>query len=496
MGFFNFFKRSDSKNAAMTLSALEQALAVIEFDLHGKVLRANKNFLAVMGYEFSEIVGKHHALFVPEEIRKSAEYDAFWADLRKGMFKSAAFPRITKTGQRVWIEATYNPVCDEKGNVTKIVKFASDITKRQEAMADFEGKVTAINRSQAVIEFDLNGYILDANDNFLAAMGYQLSEIVGKHHRMFVEPSYASSQDYAEFWRELAKGNFVSQQFKRFAKGGREIWIEASYNPIFDANGVPYKVVKYASDITEQVKLLTDLKQMIDSNFGEIDNSLTELEQRSTVAHSSCEETSSNVQTVAAAAEELAASIAEISRGMTEARASTDQVFEKSIAAGASTEKMSEVVTAMSSIIDVIQNIAGQINLLALNATIESARAGEAGKGFAVVANEVKNLANQVAKATEQITGEIEGVQNIAGEVAGVLGAIRTEVEDVLNNVTTISSAVEEQTAVTQQVSSNMQSMANSVEQFASSVNFIRDASSIVSGNVGRTRQAALVLAR
>lgn len=290
--------------------------------------------------------------------------------------------------------------------------------------------------------------------------------------------------------------NFVSQQFKRFAKGGREIWIEASYNPIFDANGVPYKVVKYASDITEQVKLLTDLKQMIDSNFGEIDNSLTELEQRSTVAHSSCEETSSNVQTVAAAAEELAASIAEISRGMTEARASTDQVFEKSIAAGASTEKMSEVVTAMSSIIDVIQNIAGQINLLALNATIESARAGEAGKGFAVVANEVKNLANQVAKATEQITGEIEGVQNIAGEVAGVLGAIRTEVEDVLNNVTTISSAVEEQTAVTQQVSSNMQSMANSVEQFASSVNFIRDASSIVSGNVGRTRQAALVLAR
>jgi len=496
MGFFNIFKRSGSQVAVMTLDALDKSLAVIEFDLQGNVLHANKNFLDVMGYELSEIVGKRHALFVPEEIRKSPDYEVFWSDLRKGVFKSAAFPRLTKTGNRVWIEATYNPVCDSKGNVIKIVKFASDITKRQESLANYEGKVNAINRSQAAIEFDLNGKILDANDNFLSVMGYELSEIIGKHHSMFVDRTYANSREYADFWRELAKGNFVSQQFKRFAKGGKEIWIEASYNPIFDANGVPFKVVKYATDITEQVQLLTDLKLMIDNNFGEIDQSLSELDQRSTVAHSSCEETSSNVQTVAAAAEELAASIAEISRSMSDARVSTDQVFEKSIAAGASTEKMNEVVTAMSSIIDVIQGIAGQINLLALNATIESARAGEAGKGFAVVANEVKNLANQVAKATEQITGEIEGVQNIAGEVTSVLGSIRSEVEGVLNNVTTISSAVEEQTAVTQQVSSNMQSMASSVEQFASSVNFIRDASAVVSGTVGRTREAALVLAR
>jgi methyl-accepting chemotaxis protein len=496
MTIFNFFKRNTGSLANETLTALDKSLAVIEFDPQGTILRANDNFLSVLGYELAEIVGKHHAMFVPEEIRRSADYDVFWSDLRKGVFKSAAFPRITKTGQRIWIEATYNPVCDSKGNVIKIVKFASDITKRQEAMADFEGKVNAINRSQAVIEFDLNGKILDANDNFLSAMGYELSEIVGKHHSMFADPAYAKSQDYAEFWLELGKGNFNSGQFKRFAKGGKEIWIEGSYNPIFDANGVPYKVVKFATDITEQVKLLMDLKLMIDNNFGEIDQSLSELDQRSTVAYSSCEETSSNVQTVAAATEELVASIAEISRSMAEARASTDQVFEKSIAAGASTEKMNEVVTAMSSIIDVIQGIAGQINLLALNATIESARAGEAGKGFAVVANEVKNLANQVAKATEQITDEIEGVQNIAGEVANMLGSMRSEVEGVLNNVTTISSAVEEQSAVTQQVSSNMQSMANSVEEFAGSVNFIRDASSLVMGNVGRTREAALVLAR
>jgi|TARA_R110000824_G_C15183920_1_gene674048 methyl-accepting chemotaxis protein len=496
MTIFNFFKRNTGSLANETLTALDQSLAVIEFDPQGTILRANDNFLSVLGYELAEIVGKHHAIFVPAEIKNSPDYDTFWSDLRGGTFKSAAFPRITKSGQRVWIEATYNPVRNKKGEVVKIVKFASDISKRQQTFADFEGKVNAINRSQAVIEFDLNGNILDANDNFLNTMGYALSEIVGKPHRMFVDPSYASSQEYTEFWRELGKGNFISQQFKRFAKGDREVWIEASYNPIFDADGVPFKVVKYASDITDQIKLLTDLKLMIDNNFGEIDQSLSELDQRSTVAYSSCEETSSNVQTVAAATEELVASIAEISRSMAEARSSTDQVFEKSIAAGASTEKMNEVVTAMSSIIDVIQGIAGQINLLALNATIESARAGEAGKGFAVVANEVKNLANQVAKATEQITDEIEGVQNIAGEVADMLGSMRSEVEGVLENVTTISSAVEEQSAVTQQVSSNMQSMANSVEEFAGSVNFIRDASSLVMGNVGRTREAALVLAR
>ncbi|MCC9620537.1 PAS domain-containing methyl-accepting chemotaxis protein [Thalassospira sp. MA62] len=496
MAFFNFFKRRSSSAAALTLDALEQSVAVIEFDLKGNVLRANDNFLSVMGYELSEIVGRHHAMFVPDEIRNNPDYEAFWDELRAGSFKSAAFPRITKNGQRVWIEATYNPVRDGSGRVVKIVKFASDITKRQERLADCEGKIAAISRSQAVIEFDLKGQILDANDNFLKTMGYELSEVVGKHHSMFVDPDYAQSDEYAEFWRDLGKGKFFARQFRRFDKAGNEVWIEASYNPIFDPNGVPFKVVKYATNITAQIKLMNDLKVIIDNNFGEIDQSLGELEQRSNVASTSCEETSASVQSVASGAEQLAASISEISRSMAEARSSTDEVFEKSRLAGQSTEKMNEVVSSMSSIIDVIQGIANQINLLALNATIESARAGEAGKGFAVVATEVKNLANQVAKATEQITSDIEGVQNIAGEVTHVLGSISSEVETVLDNVSTITSAVEEQSAVTRQVSRNMHDMANSVERFGSTVNFIRDASSLVSGTVGRTREAALVLAR
>lgn len=496
MSMLSFFSSKKNGLASETLVALEKSLAVIEFETDGTIIRANDNFLSLMGYSLSEITGKHHRIFVPTQIRNAPEYDLFWKDLTAGQFKSQAFPRITKSGKQVWIEATYNPVFDRKGKVAKIVKFASDITARQEKLAELDGKVDAIGRSQAVIEFDLDGTIRDANDNFLSVMGYELSEIHGRHHRMFVEPEYARGADYADFWKDLRAGNFTSQQFKRIAKGGRVVWIEASYNPIFDANGVPYKVVKFATDVTEQVNLLIELKAMIDNNFSEIDQSLYQLDEKSVFAVSVSSETSANVQAVAAGSEELAASIAEISRSMSEARTSTDRVFEKTVLAGQSTDKMTEVVAAMGNIVEVIQNIASQINLLALNATIESARAGEAGKGFAVVATEVKNLANQAARATEQISGEIGGIQGIATEVVDVLGSIRTDVETVLNNVTTISSAVEEQSAVTQEVSGNMQSMATSVESFAATIEAIKSSATSVAGTVGRTREAAMVLAR
>ncbi|MBL4840275.1 MAG: PAS domain-containing methyl-accepting chemotaxis protein [Thalassospira sp.] len=496
MSMLSFLSSKKSGLASETIVALDKSMAVIEFEADGTIIRANENFLAFMGYNASEVVGKHHRMFVPEEIRSAPAYGQFWKDLAAGEFKREAFPRITKSGRKVWIEASYNPVLDRHGKVLKIVKFASDITERQEKLAELEGKVNAIARSQAVIEFDLHGNIQDANENFLSVMGYEMSEIAGKHHKMFVEPEYASSREYDDFWKSLRAGNFVSQQFKRLAKGGRIIWIEASYNPIFDANGVPYKVVKFATDVTEQVNLLIDLKAMIDNNFSAIDQSLHQLDEKSIFAATVSNQTSANVQAVAAGSEELAASIAEISRSMSEARTSTDQVFEKTVLAGQSTDKMNEVVAAMGNIVEVIQNIASQINLLALNATIESARAGEAGKGFAVVATEVKNLANQAARATEQISGEIGGIQTIASEVVAVLGSIRSDVETVLNNVTTISSAVEEQSAVTQEVSGNMQNMATSVESFAATIEEIKSSAISVAGTVGRTREAAMVLAR
>ncbi len=214
-----------------------------------------------------ELVGQHHRMLVPREIREKPDYDVFWKDLRSGNFKSAAFPRMTKSGKQIWIEATYNPVVDKSGKVIKIVKFASDITARQEKMADLEGKVDAIGRSQAVIEFTLTGEITEANENFLSVMGYSFDEIKGKQHRIFVDRDYANSAEYADFWKKLAEGQFVAQQFRRLGKGGKVVWIEASYNPIMDANGKPYKVVKFATDITEQVNLLVELKSMIDTNF-------------------------------------------------------------------------------------------------------------------------------------------------------------------------------------------------------------------------------------
>ena len=254
--------------------------------------------------------------------------------------------------------------------------------------------------------------------------------------------------------------------------------------------------MKYATDITEQIALLGDLKSMIDVNFAEIDQNLYTLDDQANDAYTMSEETSTNVQAVAASTDQLLASITEISRSMSSARDSTDEMLDKAVKAGASTQRMDEVVSSMSSIVEVIQNIASQINLLALNATIESARAGEAGKGFAVVANEVKNLAKQAARATEQISADIAGAQGIAREVGEVLSEIRTGVEGVVNNVTSISSAVEEQSAVTSEVSVNMQSMAMSVENFAATINEIKSGSTQVSGSVGRTREAAMVLAR
>jgi methyl-accepting chemotaxis protein len=496
MPFSGIFTSSQAQNSHNVLNALTKSMAIIEFSLDGKVLSANENFLTVMGYTIDEIVGKHHSMFVPAEMRDTQEYRDFWKNLQSGKFQRAAFPRIAKDGRRVWLEASYNPVFDAKGNLLKVVKLASDITARRNENAEMKGVIDAIDRSQAVIEFDLHGKILTANSNFLDVMGYRLDEIQGKSHAMFVESDYGKSPEYKKFWEELRNGKFQAQQFKRLGKGGKQVWIEGSYNPIMDADGKPYKVVKFATDVTEQVTLLIELKSMIDNNFGEIDQSMTSLEEKAGMAVSASAQTSSNVQAVAAGAEELSASIAEISRSMAEAREVTEQVFQQTVSADASTQRMNDVVSAMGNIVEMIQGIAGQINLLALNATIESARAGEAGKGFAVVANEVKNLANQAAKATDQISTEINGIQSIAVEVADVLGSIRTSVETVRDNVVTISSAVEEQSAVTSEVSHNMQSMAAGVEQFSANIGDIQHSASDVANSIDRTREAAEILAR
>jgi methyl-accepting chemotaxis protein len=247
------FNQSKKTTQAVT-EALDRSQAVIEFLPDGTILTANENFLKAIGYSLTEIQGKHHSMFVEASDKQSQQYRDFWSDLGNGQFKQGEFRRVSKAGQRIWLQATYNPILNKRGDVDKVIKFASDITADKRQFADMQGQINAINKSQAVIEFKTSGHILNANANFLAVMGYSLSEINDKHHSMFVEKQEAQSEAYQKFWQALARGEFQSGRFKRIGKSGQAVWIEASYNPIFDPDGKVIKVVKFATDITASIE--------------------------------------------------------------------------------------------------------------------------------------------------------------------------------------------------------------------------------------------------
>lgn len=254
MGWFSNPKQSESSND-LIVSALNKSLAVIEFEPSGIIITANANFLSVMEYQLEDVQGQHHSLFVDYDDAKSNDYKNFWQRLRNGEFISDEFKRFAKSGKEVWIQATYNPIINSEGQVLKVVKLATDITDQKLVSANAAGQISAISKSQAVIEFSLDGSIISANDNFLNALGYQLDEIKGQHHRLFVAPEYANSNEYKEFWTKLGRGEFDSGEYLRIGKQGQEIWIQASYNPIYDMNGKPFKVIKYATNITAQKEL-------------------------------------------------------------------------------------------------------------------------------------------------------------------------------------------------------------------------------------------------
>jgi methyl-accepting chemotaxis protein len=410
------------------IAAISRAQAVIEFNMDGTIVTANDNFLNAMGYSLPEVQGRHHSMFVTPADRDSGAYREFWATLNRGGYQAAEYKRIGKGGKEVWILATYNPILNEAGKPFKVVKFATDVTAQKLKAADSDGQIAAIGKSQAVIEFNMDGTIRNANPNFLTTMGYALSEVQGRHHSMFVEADERNSQGYKEFWETLNRGQYQAAEYKRIGKGGREVWIQASYNPILDLNGKPFKVVKYASDTTAQA-----------------------------VARQKAERARGLIESVAAGSEEMSASIREISQTMTKSKETAAMATARVEAADQQALKLNAAAQAMSGIVQLIGDITGQINLLALNATIESARAGEAGRGFAVVASEVKNLANQAKQATDTISGEIEALNNVAGDVVGSLVAIKTAIGSVNEFIASTAAAVEEQSIVTGDMSSNMQ---------------------------------------
>lgn len=505
---------------AAQVAALHRVQAVIEFDLDGTILQANDNFLQAVGYRLDEIQGRHHSLFVDPDQASGAEYRDFWARLGRGEFDAGQYRRLGKGGREIWIQASYNPVLDPQGRPFKVVKFATDITAQKLQAADSAGQLAAIDKSQAVIEFSLDGHILSANANFLAATGYSLEEVRGQHHALFVEPELRGSLEYRRFWEKLGRGEYDAGQYRRLGKGGREIWIQASYNPILDGNGRPFKVVKYATDITAQVhenqamqravaqtrevvaaakqgdltrtvaiadksgpiaELCDGVNALVEAMAGiigqikfaadtiavgatEIAQGNSDLSQRTEQQAASLEETAVSMKGLADTVQRTAANARQASQlagGAAEVAARGGSVVHEVVATMALINASSRRIV---DIIGVIDGIAFQTNILALNAAVEAARAGEHGRGFAVVATEIRELSQRSASAAKEIKQLIDAsVANVGAGTAQVESAGRT-MDEIVLNVRRVSDLVTEISSASQQQSDDIQQMNHAVD--------------------------------
>ncbi len=480
-------KLSQKENESK-LNAIESSQAVIEFEPSGVVIRANDNFKGAMGYGDSSLAGVHHRIFCDKEYVESIEYREFWRKLNAGEHFSGEFSRLAKDGSTVWINATYNPVVDDNGDVYKIVKIASDITALKTESLENASKMSALDRSQAVIEFDLDGNILTANDAFLQTLNYQLSEIQGKHHSIFCAQDYINSEEYKDFWAKLKLGNFDSGRYMRLARDNSEVWINASYNPLFDEFGNPYKVVKFATNITTQIDIEKDVRRLAE----EFSGSAVAISEKSGDVASSAKSLGANTEEMNAAVEELTASIDSIASNSKNADSMAHSTQE---AAELGAKAISDSIEAMDlikkssegigEIVMVISEIASQTNLLAFNAAIEAARAGEHGLGFSVVADEVRKLAERSSQATKEITQLInESVKRVqqgsdtSQDAVNSFKNIVSGVQETTQAISEISCAAEEQLIAAREVSTSIQQISEASENSAITAEGIAQATS------------------
>ncbi|MDY6962845.1 MAG: PAS domain-containing methyl-accepting chemotaxis protein [Pseudorhizobium pelagicum] len=514
-----------ASNSNNILGALDLSMAIIEFKLDGTIVKANKNFCDLMGYSEAEIIGKKHRMFLDRDYADSAEYAAFWSKLRNGEFICSEFTRVAKNGAEIYIRGNYNPIRNSAGKVVKIVKFANDISETKLHAIDTDAKINAVNRAQASIEFKPDGTIISANENFLSALGYSLQDIVGRHHSMFIEPAQANSAEYREFWQKLNAGEFVAGEFRRLGKGGRSVFIQASYNPVFDLKGKVIKVVKFATDVTcrvENVEQLAhclnnlangDLSQTIDKPFipsldklrkdfnaasarlkdamhtvrlnaqaissgaHEIRTAADDLARRTEQQAASVEETAAALEEITTTVKDSSRRAEDSGRLVGRAKAHADHSGEIVREAITAMDKIDQSSREISSIIGVIDEIAFQTNLLALNAGVEAARAGEAGKGFAVVAQEVRELAQRSAAAAKEIktlitasgTHVSSGV-SLVSKAGEALQEIAGHVQEINQDIVAIVDAAREQSLALGGINQSINSVDQSTQKNAAMV--------------------------
>ena len=515
------------------VAAIGRTTPIIHFNLDGEVLTANEKFLQASGYKLAEIRGQHHRMFVDPDQRDTPAYREFWARLRRGEMQAAQYKRQGKDGKPIWVQATYYPILDSFGNPYKVIKHTVDVTAQMLERADGVGQLAAISKAQAVLELALDGSVLTANANFLGTFGYTLEEVRGRHHSMFVDAATRDSAEYRSMWAKLSRGEYDAGQYKSVAKGGREVWIQASFNPILDAAGKPFKVVEYATDVTQQLSFSEQLRSVVretraavsaaaagdlsqriaasgkSGDVAELARGVNELIEVMKTLVDQITETAGEVQLAAeeissgngnlsqrtaeqaASLEETASSMEEMASTVRQTAENAAQANQLAIDACAQAEKGGAVVgaaiTAMSGInsssskiadiIGVIDEIAFQTNLLALNAAVEAARAGEQGRGFAVVASEVRSLAGRSATAAKEIKALIQDSvtrvsegSRLVDESGRTLDGIVSAVKKVTTIVAEIASASREQSIGIEQVNRAVIQMDETTQQNAALV--------------------------
>ena len=477
MSLFSFSKNKEEK---AQLNAIDEHFAVISFSPDGIILEANQNFLNALGYTENEVLGKHHKIFCDSKLVNSKEYSDFWNELKKGTVQTSEFKRIKKDGHSIFIQASYTPIKDNSGKVYKIIKFAQDVTAKKLEDLYYKGQIQAIGKSQAIIEFDMNGIILNANENFLKAIDYSLDEIKGKHHSMFCEESYKNSNEYKDFWEKLNNAEFQSGEFLRIGKNGKKVYIQATYNPIIDIDNKPFKVVKYATEITARKNTMFSIQK----NIEKLNKSLNHLSGASNSMSIDAENSMKGSQEVSVSIEQMDQAVNDLSEkieimlssitSIANAAANGEKIAlgakEQSKSTSSDIIKLNQESSKIGETINLITQIAFQTNILSLNAAVEAATAGEAGRGFAVVAAEVRNLATRSNEAAKEITSAIESIQTLVKNSLKSINSVDSTIEEISLMSSNISKSILEQKTISNQLASTALQTSKGLNEISNSM--------------------------